>query len=131
MKTDITDKEDIIIVIDHFYNKILSNKTIGHFFTEVVKIQIDHHIPIMYDFWESVLLDGNTYKGNPMLKHIAIDKILPLEAHHFNVWIQEWNASVDLHYSGPIADQAKQKAKMMKDLILYKIAASKKDGFIQ
>jgi len=130
MKTDITTKEDIIIVIDHFYNKILSDKSIGHFFTDVVKIQVDHHMPIMYNFWESVLL-GGTYKGNPMPKHIAIDKILPLKEEHFNTWITEWNASVELHFDGPIADQAIQKAKMMKDLMLYKIGASKKDSFIQ
>ena len=85
----------------------------------------------MYNFWEAALLDGNSYKGNPMLKHIAIDKIQKLEEKHFNVWIAEWDATIDEHFSGKIADQAKQKASMMKDLMLFKIKASREKGFIQ
>jgi len=131
MKSDITTREDIIFLIDHFYKKILVDKTIGHFFTDVVKIKLDHHMPIMYDFWEGALLDGTSYKGNPMLKHIAIDKIQRLEEKHFAVWVKEWNTTIDTYFLGAIADQAKQKAQMMKDLMMYKISESRKDGFIQ
>lgn len=131
MKADIQSKDDIKFLIDHFYKKILVDKTIGHFFTEVVKIQMDHHMPIMYNFWESALLDSNSYKGNPILKHIAIDKIAKLEDVHFNAWISEWNLSVDELFIGPIADQAKQKALLMKNLMLFKINASRDKSFIQ
>lgn len=131
MKSDIKSKEDIIFLIDHFYKKILVDHTIGHFFTDVIKIRLEHHMPIMYDFWEAALLDGTSYKGNPMLKHIGIDKIQRLEEQHFNVWVTEWNATVDNHFSGVIAEQAKRKAQMMKDLMLFKIKASRNEGFIQ
>lgn len=67
---EIKNRADIEFLIDTFYKKIIADDTIGHFFTEVVKIDWEKHIPLMNDFWETVLFGGYKYKGNPMLIHM-------------------------------------------------------------
>lgn len=131
LKSDIASRHDIEKVVDTFYKKILQDDMIGHFFTEVIKLDWDKHIPIMYDFWEMALFDKMIYKGNPMLKHIALDKIAGLEESHFDRWITLFSNTLDDLYDGPKAELAKQKAKTMKSLMLHKIKQSRGGHFIQ
>jgi len=130
-KSDIASRDDIEILVDAFYKKILQDDMIGHFFTEVIKLDWDKHIPIMYDFWEMALFDKMVYRGNPMLKHIALDKLSSLEESHFDRWILLFSATLDELYEGPKVDLAKQKTKTMKSLMLHKIKQSRGGYFIQ
>lgn len=85
----------------------------------------------MYDFWEMVLLDKMVYKGNPMLKHISIDKKFRLEEKHFDRWIYLFINTIDQLFVGPKVELAKQRALSMKALMLHKIDLSRGDHFIQ
>ena len=131
MLNDINSRRDIELLVDAFYKVVLVDDFIGVFFTEVIKLEWEKHIPIMYNFWEMALLDNMVYKGNPMLKHIAIDKISKLEPAHFDRWIKLFSETVDKMYQGPKADLAKQKANTMKTLMLHKIDQSRDGYFIQ
>jgi len=82
--TDISTRAHIEILIDEFYKKVIADPVIGFIFTDVVKLSWEKHIPVMYSFWESMLLGENTYKGNPMVKHIELDKLVTLTPEHFN-----------------------------------------------
>jgi len=128
---DITTKEDIKFLIDHFYKKLLQDETIGFIFKEYMSTKLEEHLPVMYQFWESVLLATPGYKGNPMVKHIELNRKIALRAAHFDVWIQHWEATLDEHFSGDKAEEAKKKAIAMKELMLLKIQMSNKRGFIQ
>lgn len=130
-RTDIATKEDIRLLVDRFYTKVKQDKIIGYIFTDVVPISWEHHMPVMYGFWETVLLGQVSYKGNPILKHIDLDKKEPLTEQHFDRWLQLWNETIDEHFEGATATLAKQKGQLMKHLMLTKIAASRKPGFIQ
>lgn len=131
MLNDINSRRDIELLVDAFYKVVLVDDFIGIFFTEVIKLEWEKHIPIMYNFWEMALLDNMVYKGNPMLKHIAIDKISKLEPAHFDRWIKLFSGTVDKMYQGPKAELAKQKANTMKTLMLHKIDQSRDGYFIQ
>jgi len=85
----------------------------------------------MYDFWNSVLLSKGSYKGNPILTHVNLNKVKKLEKIHFERWLQLWNSTIDKLFAGQIAEQAKEKASLMKDLMLYKIQSSQSGNFIQ
>jgi hemoglobin len=87
-------------------------------------------MPVMYDFWESVLLDGSNYKGNPMLKHIALNKKAKLEKAHFEQWLHLWNNTIKSKFEGPVAEMAFVKAKLMAALMQYKIDQSMSKGYI-
>ena len=54
---EIEGRKDVELLVDRFYEKAFKDKVIGHFFTQVVPLDLNHHIPILYDFWESTLFD--------------------------------------------------------------------------
>lgn len=131
MKKQIENSLDIATLVNAFYQKVKIDPQIGHFFTVVVPLDWQIHIPKIFQFWESVLLDKSTYNGNPMLAHIAINKKMPLNKQHFDQWLQLWHQTIDEYFEGQIANDAKQKAAMMANLMLFKISQSNTANFIQ
>ena len=65
MKTDITCREDIEKFIILFYEKVKQDATIGFIFNEVVHMNWERHIPVIVDFWETILMDNPVYKKMP------------------------------------------------------------------
>lgn len=131
MKYDIESRKDIELLIHQFYQKALHDKEIGHFFTEVMQLNMEMHIPVITDFWESVLLDNMVYRGNVMVKHIELNRLSTLTEQHFDRWVEIWNMTVEQNFVGENATAAIQKAKTMRDLMLFKIRQSEDRNFIQ
>ena len=131
MKHDIQSREDIIKLVETFYSSVLKDKVISHFFTEVADISWEHHMPIMYNFWESVLLDNPVYKGNPMTKHIALDGKSRIDDIHFDRWEELFCATLDDLYTGEKVELAKKRAGELKALMKFKVQQSRNNLFIQ
>lgn len=129
MLPDIQTRADIELLINSFYDRVRAS-SIGYIFDEVMQVNWHKHLPVMYDFWETVLLHTASYKGNPILKHIDVDKQHALTPTHFAVWKQLFFETLDSHYSGPKSDELKTKVEAMEYLMLNKIAASRQAGFI-
>ncbi len=117
---DIKSREDIEFLIQTFYSKALKDKTIGHFFNEVVSLDLESHLPKMYDFWEMVLFDSSEYKGNPMKVHQDLNTKSAMNKTHFDVWISLFNETVDANFSGAKANHAKTRALSMATMIQIK-----------
>jgi hemoglobin len=130
MKRDIETADDIKLLIDTFYKKILTDDIIGYFFTRVIKLDWDRHIPIMYSFWETMLLGKTSYRGNPMMKHIDLNRNEKLEQKHFDQWLKLWGLTIDEIFEGSKCKEAKSKAETIARLMMIKIEDSKAD-FIQ
>ena len=114
-------REDIKLLVDTFYEKARKDVVIQHFFNEVVDIDWDAHMPTMYDFWESLLLDNPIYKGNPMTKHIALDAKSRIEAVHFDRWEDLFILTLDQLFFGENVELAKKRATDIKRLMKYKV----------
>lgn len=125
MKRDIENREDVVLLVDSFYQKVLESPLIAIFFKEVVPISLVHHMPIMYDFWESLIFDLAKYRGNPMTKHMVMDEIKSLEEVHFQEWLGLWTQTVDELYLGEYAEKAKDKGQSIASLMQYKITNKK------
>lgn len=123
---DIKSREDIRTLIDEFYKKVVADELIGHFFTEVVRLDWDKHIPTMYDFWETTLLGNLKYKGNPMIKHIELNKKESLNSEHFDRWLALWEDTLKKHFIGAKADEALKRARQIAELMKFKIRDSEK-----
>ena len=121
MKTDITSRADITLFISSFYEKVKQNKEIGFIFNEVVKMDWEKHIPIIVDFWETILLDNPVYKKNAMEVHYELNKKIPLNKIHFETWLSLFNATVDELFEGKIATLAKTRARSVANLMQFKI----------
>ncbi len=123
---DIETRKDIEQLIDTFYSQLLKDEIIGHFFTQVVSLNWEIHIPLLYNFWESMLFDKDTYVGNPMLRHIELHQKHPLNPEHFDRWLYLWETTILQNYQGIKAELAIEKAKQIGGLMLFKIQQQKR-----
>ncbi len=111
MKPDISTPADIRTLIDTFYDKVQADEVLGYIFTEIAQVDWAHHLPIMYAFWEFLLLDTpDAYRGNPIQKHLDLHQKFRLKAEHFDRWLDIFRASVDELFEGSKADEAKFRA---------------------
>lgn len=118
---DIKNREDIIYLVDTFYNRVKADDTIGHIFNDIIGDDWSAHLPIMYSFWSSVLFAEAGYKGNPIKTHIGIDKRIKLKDEHFSQWLHLWGTTIDNHFEGEVAELAKKRAATMVTLMIMKI----------
>ncbi|NNE27543.1 MAG: group III truncated hemoglobin [Saprospiraceae bacterium] len=118
---DITDRSDIELLVSDFYKKALIDPVIGYFFTKVIVLDLDVHLPRIIDFWCSLLLGHSSFKGNPMVKHIALNRIEKITDQHFNRWLSLWNLTVEEHFRGPQATEAMKRADQIAGLMKHKI----------
>ncbi len=131
MNKDIISESDIDKLVREFYKDATKDPLIGHFFSEVVQLDFDHHISRIVSFWNSVLFSKGDYIGNPMLKHIELHQKSELNKSHFDRWLELWIRTIDLNFKGEVAELCKQKAKTISQLVLYKIMEADHPGFIQ
>lgn len=130
MRNDITTREDIIRLIDNFYQQVQVDETIGYFFNDVAKIDWAHHLPQMYDFWESLLLGKKVYTGNPMRKHLELTAKAPLKAEHFVRWIAIFNQTVDCLFVGSNTERIKDYAQTIRENIELRTSGERNPFFI-
>lgn len=131
MKQDITSRKDIELLVNSFYDKAKSDETIGFIFMSIIGEDWSHHLPVMYQFWESILLSKPGYLGNPINKHIDIDKQIPLGKAHFDQWVKLWHETIDRLFEGAVAADAKNRGMLMANLINMKVEMARDNKFIQ
>jgi len=120
MKKDIHNRNDIIRLVDTFYEKIKTDQVIGFLFNEVAQINWENHLSKMYDFWENVLFFTGNFDGNPMQKHKELHNKCPLSHAHFDHWNEVFRITVDELFVGEKAEEIKLRAKSISDVIMYK-----------
>ncbi len=121
MKPDILNRPDIEKFITIFYEKVQQDTVIGFIFNVVVQMNWEKHIPLIVDFWESILLDNPVYKKNAMEVHYALNKKVTLQKEHFERWLQLFIESIDEFYEGKITDLAKTRARSIADVMFFKM----------
>ncbi len=117
MKKDIENLDDIKLMVDEFYGRVKQNPLIGPIFIGVIKDNWPAHLEKLYRFWQTVLLSEPTYSGSPFKPHAH----LPVSKKHFDVWLGLFNQTVNEHFAGPVADEAKWRAQKMAEMFLMKI----------
>lgn len=107
---DIATRQDILTLVETFYTKAFHDDLIGPIFTDVVHMDLAAHMPIMADFWQTVLFKAGLYKRNALKIHFDIHAKEPLTLEHFNRWLQLWTSTVDELFAGEKAEMAKVQA---------------------
>jgi hemoglobin len=126
-KRDIENRTDIENFINSFYKKAILDDTVGIIFTKIFPINWESHIPIIVDFWETILLDNPEYKKNAMSVHFDINKVFPLQEKHFDAWLYLFNQTVEEMFEGPIATLAIKRAEGIAQMMLLKMDAENKN----
>jgi hemoglobin len=127
MKKTIQSRKDIEILVKNFYDKVINDEMIGFIFNDVAKVNWDAHLPVMFDFWENVLLQNNKYSGNPMPLHVSLNQKIPLTKAHFDRWLKLFHETIDEYFEGDIATLAKQRSQSIATIMQIKIAESEKE----
>ena len=122
MKKDIANRDDILELLTHFYNKLLSDKSISYLFTDVAKIDLHHHLDTLVNFWDSLLFQTDAYRKNAMQPHMILHQKSPLQKHHFQTWLKYFNETVDELFEGEKAFLAKERALSIATVMQIKIS---------
>lgn len=112
--TDIHTRSDIETLVNKFYNQVKTDELLALIFAHV---DWPNHLPVMYNFWASILLGDQSYQGNPMSKHFP----LKINREHFTRWLQLFMKTVDENFSGPVANEAKNRANTIAQMFQYKM----------
>jgi len=122
MKGDIQNNDDVETFVNNFYKKIALDKLLSPVFN--AKIREDDwpaHLKRMYQFWNAILFSERGFEGNPMQKHMS----LPIEEAHFSQWLYLFSQTIDELYEGPKAQEAKQRAASIAQIMNFKITSLK------
>jgi len=103
---DIESEADVRQLVDEFYGAIRNDALLNPIFTDVAKVDWQHHLPKMYAFWNGLILGIGGYEGRPFPPHT----VLPVGREHFERWLQLFHATVDRLFAGPGAKRAKDAA---------------------
>lgn len=121
MKKDIQTRADIILLIETFYQYSFEDERLGAIFKHISPLNLDTHIPLVADFWEGILFDVFTYKGNVTEKHFSVNDKTPLTKIDFDLWFSYWSKAIDDLFEGEIADKAKYRANSIANIMSYKM----------
>lgn len=107
---DLSTRADISALLRRFYGRVLVDDVLAEPFEAIRMKGLESHLPVMCDFWETVLFRAGLYTGSALRAHRIVHDRHALTAKHFLRWLGLWNSTVDQMYRGPRAEQAKIQA---------------------
>lgn len=125
--SDIQTKEDLYLLVDEFYKKLLADKTISYIFTDVVKIKLEEHLPILVTFWSQGILGTGGYSKNLTQIHLEVNEKEYLSPELFSIWLNHFYNSVDENFKGEKAERIKTQALSIATVMQIKILNQKKE----
>ncbi len=115
---ELNTRANIELLVNTFYEKVKTDELLAPVFA---RIDWPAHLPVMYNFWASMLLGDQSYQGSPFQKHIG----LPISSHHFDRWLYLFIQTVDEHFVGPTAEEVKSRAKQIASVFQFKLGLQK------
>jgi hemoglobin len=100
------DEAKIEQLVRAFYARIREDALLGPIFNSRIS-DWEPHLQRMCEFWSSVVLSSGVYHGQPMRMHIS----LPVDARHFDHWLQLFETTARELFEAPIADLFVERAK--------------------
>jgi hemoglobin len=124
---DIETRKDIDELVEEFYRKAMTDDLIGYIFTDVARINLETHLPIIADFWEMLLFGSLNfpakYGRSPMQAHHALNEKENLRAEHFGRWVRLFSETVDEMFAGERAKLAKMRAVAIAETMRLKFSS--------
>lgn len=117
MKKEIETLEDIQLLVNTFYDRVRADELLGPIFNGVIQNRWPEHLEKMYRFWQTVLLGEHTYLGSPFAPHAKLE----VAKEHFDRWLALFESTVDEHFTGIKAQEAKWRGNRMAEMFLHKI----------
>ena len=121
-KEDITNRADVKLLVETFYEKIRKDKVLGPIFNGIIT-DWESHLIQLTDFWETQLFLKRKYYGNPVTAHQEVDEKMDhtITSEHFGLWLNLWFATIDELFEGETAWIAKNRAQKMSTMLFMQI----------
>jgi hemoglobin len=117
---DVTE-QNIRLLVDAFYVKVRADAVLGPIFARAIPGDWQPHLEKMVAFWSSVMLTSGRYKGNPVIKHLAIPGMTP---ELFTRWLALFDATCRELFDDDVAaafrGKAERIAESLKLALFYK-----------
>lgn len=120
-RTDLHSREQIDRIMSRFYTAAMGDDLIGFFFTEIAMLDLDHHLPLIGDFWEDAIFGTFKYQRNPLIPHVHLHMRAPLKPEHFERWLELFRVAVDAVARGDTADLMKAKGAQIAQALKVKV----------
>lgn len=62
---DSASEANIRLLVDGFYANVVQDALLGPVFSDFAHVDWPHHLPVMYDFWSSLLLEPRATTADP------------------------------------------------------------------
>ena len=118
---DIQTKDDIKKLVDLFYEKVNNDTLLFPIFNEIAKVNWEEHLPIMVEFWNTILIEKKAFTGQPYPKHA----VLPITKEHFDKWLYHFKTTIDANFQGKTAEEAKRLASQIAIAFSHKMGVAK------
>lgn len=121
---DIETREDILLIMRKFYDKLLADDSINFFFTKVTSVDqhLEAHFDILATFWEQSLFLKGGYFNNMFSIHKDVHEKHAFKKEHFDIWLTHFNSTIDEHFAGKYAEQMKTQALSMATIMQIKFS---------
>jgi hemoglobin len=123
-KREISGLEDIKILVDYFYAKVQQDELLAPIFNYRLSTHWGPHLEKMYNFWNAALFGVKGYTGNPFMKHAT----MKLNEEHFGRWLDMFNETVNTHFEGEVAEDAKRRALLMANMFRLRLKGIKQNN---
>jgi hemoglobin len=127
--TDILGRDEIVRLVDRFYEKVRDDEKLGFIFDKVAGFDWEAHLPKMYAFWQTVLFRDGGFRGDPIGKHARLVPLTMMGREQFDRWLEIFESTVDELFVGENATHIKACAADMANVIHSKINAIPDERF--
>ncbi|KTD40318.1 group III truncated hemoglobin [Legionella parisiensis] len=121
-------KTHIEKLVTHFYQKVQQDEILGPIFNDTAQIDWDEHIPLLCQFWNSIMLKTNEYHGNAYQKHTLLKQRIQIEETHFVRWLNLFQEEAVNHLPWDAAKEIFQKASYIAKSLKYGMLDQEKRG---
>lgn len=106
-------KNHIEQLVIHFYQRISEDELLGPIFNDVAQVDWEHHIPLLCQFWNSIMLKTSEYHGNAYMKHVLLGKQVAVQGEHFNRWLTLFQQEAEKYLPAQAAAKIVQRAELI------------------
>ncbi|MEI7509188.1 MAG: group III truncated hemoglobin [Flavobacterium sp.] len=122
---DIQNQEDLYLIVEQFYKKLLGDPEISYIFTDVVKIKLEEHLPILVTFWSQAILGTGGYYNNLTQIHLDVNTKSYLSKELFDIWLIHFETAINENFEGFNCERMKNMAHNLATIMQIKIVQQK------
>jgi hemoglobin len=104
---DLDEPGEVAELVVRFYADVAQDDLLGPMFNDVAHVDWSEHIPKLAAFWCRALFGLEGYSGNPFRAHALVHAQRAFTIDHFVRWLELFEETVDLGWTGPNAEKIK------------------------